>query len=172
MPVSRSASVPALHALMATLPQVGRLQWIGLRPARDEPMAAVAQAQLDHAGLVGDRHRHTDGRRAVTLVQAEHLAVIAALSARSDLHPALLRRNLMVSGMPLLALKGRRFKIGECLLEATGPCDPCSRMEAALGPGGYNAMRGHGGITARVLAGGRLQLGDAVAVVVEQAGTE
>jgi MOSC domain-containing protein YiiM len=164
MPVSRSDTLPALHALMACLPQRGRLQWIGLRPARDVPMRAVELAQVDRAGLVGDRHRSADGRRAITLIQAEHLPVIAALSATPGLQPATLRRNLVVSGLPLLALKGRRFRVGDCLLEATGPCDPCSRMEAALGPGGYNAMRGHGGITARVLSGGQLHLGDPVEI--------
>jgi MOSC domain-containing protein YiiM len=167
MPLSRSATVPALHALLACLPQVGRLQWIGVRPARDAAMLSVEQVLVDGAGLVGDRHRSTGGRRAVTLIQAEHLPVIAALARRPDLQPALLRRNLVVSGLPLLALKGRRFRIGGCLLEATGPCDPCSRMETALGAGGFNAVRGHGGITARVLAGGPLRLGDAVEVAPE-----
>ena len=76
--------------------------------------------------------------------------------------PATLRRNLVVSGLPLVALKGRRFRIGEAVFEGTGDCDPCSRMEAALGPGGYNAMRGHGGLCARVLQGGRISLGDDV----------
>jgi MOSC domain-containing protein YiiM len=167
MPASSSTSTSSLHALMARLPQQGRLEWIGLRPARAVAMVAVQQVLVDASGLVGDRHRSAGGRRAVTLVQAEHLPVVATLARHPDLTPSTLRRNLVVSGLPLLALKGRRFRIGPCLFEATGPCDPCSRMEDALGPGGYNAMRGHGGITARVLVGGELQLGAAVGVAVD-----
>lgn len=67
-----------------------------------------------------------------------------------------------MSGINLLALHDRRFRIGSALLEGTGLCHPCSRMEEALGQGGYNAMRGHGGITARVLEGGLVQIGDRV----------
>src|SRR5690606_11348547 len=98
----------------------------------------------------------------LTLIQAEHLPVIAALAGFEAVSPATLRRNLVVSGLPLVALKGRRFRIGEAVFEGTAPCDPCSRMEDALGPGGYNAMRGHGGLCARILVGGRIAVGDAV----------
>ncbi len=157
------AADTALGALMATLPRPGRVEWIGLRPARDVAMREVAAAEaVAGRGLLGDRYASGSGKRGLTLIQAEHLPVIAALAARDGLSPAALRRNLVVSGLPLVALKGRRFRIGEVVLEGTGPCDPCSRMEDALGPGGYNAMRGHGGLCARILAGGRLALGDAV----------
>jgi MOSC domain-containing protein YiiM len=100
-------------------------------------------------------------KRQVTLIQHEHLAVIAALLGHA-VPPELLRRNVVVSGVNLIGLKNRRFRIGTALLEGSGPCDPCSRMEENLGPGGYNAMRGHGGITARVVIAGTIRPGDDV----------
>jgi len=68
----------------------------------------------------------------------------------------------VVSGLNLLALKGKQFRIGNVVLEYTGLCHPCSKMETALGPGGYNAMRGHGGITTRVVEAGDITVGDDV----------
>lgn len=142
----------------------GRVVWIGLRPARRAPMLAVESAQLDaENGLVGDHYSsRTGGARHVTLIQAEHLAAIASHLGCDALAPALLRRNIVVAGINVAALKGRRFRLGSALLEATGECHPCSRMEEILGPGGYNAVRGHGGITARVLEGGTARNGDAL----------
>lgn len=156
-----------LGRLMATFPRAGRVEWIGLRPGRGVAMVEVEEATAaDGAGLLGDRYTGSggSGKRGITLIQAEHLPVIAALSGRPSVSPALLRRNLVVSGLPLVALKGRRFRIGGVLLEGTDPCDPCSNMEKALGPGGYNAMRGHGGLCARILEGGVFRVGDAVSV--------
>ncbi len=115
-------------------------------------------------GLAGDHYRSRAGRtRQVTLIQAEHLPAIGAYLGREAVAPALLRRNVVVAGINLLALAGARFRLGSAELEATGACHPCSRMEAVLGPGGYNAVRGHGGITARVLVGGVVRLGDELA---------
>ena len=152
-----------LGKLMATLPRPGRVEWIGLRPARGQAMREVAEAEaVDGKGLVGDRYASGSGKRGVTLIQAEHLPVIAALSGHDTVPAAFLRRNVVVSGLPLVALKGRRFRIGDAVLEGTDDCDPCSNMERALGPGGFNAMRSHGGLCARIVAGGVFRLGDAV----------
>jgi MOSC domain-containing protein YiiM len=153
-----------LQVLLSTIPRAGMVDWIAVRPARREPMIVVdaVEAQVGK-GLTGDRFRGgSTSKRQVTLIQAEHLLVIARLLGTERVDPALLRRNIVVSGINLLALIGTRFAIGGVTLEGTGGCHPCSRMEEAFGPGGYNAVRGHGGITARVIDGGPIRLGDAV----------
>ncbi len=160
-----SPSDSAFASLHACLPRDGRVEWIGVRPARDVPMREADAVQATAGkGLTGDRYASASGKRGVTLLQAEHLPVIAALAGHASVAPALLRRNLLISGIALAALQGRTFQIGEVVLEGTGPCDPCARMEQALGPGGYNAMRGHGGLTARIVRGGIIRMGDRVAV--------
>ena len=153
-----------LSALLSNLPRSGSVEWIGVRPARREPMIVVdAVAARAGGGLVGDRFRGgASSKRQVTLLQAEHLAVIAGLLGQERVEPASLRRNIVVSGINLLALNGAQFTIGGALLEVTGACHPCSRMEETFGPGGYNAVRGHGGITARVISAGVIRVGDAV----------
>ena len=164
-----------LHHLVQQFPQPGRLESIILRPERRAPTVHVDSVQaLMNRGLEGDRASARKpsaagggGKRQVTLIQAEHLPVIAAFMGMGQVDPALLRRNLVVSGLNLLAAR-TLFKnepmllcIGDqVVLEITGPCEPCSRMEALLGPGGYNAMRGHGGMNARVIAEGVMRVGD------------
>ncbi|MGD1886592.1 MAG: MOSC domain-containing protein [Cohaesibacteraceae bacterium] len=150
----------SLKALIERIAQPGRLEWIGLRPERRASVINVEQADVAEAGLVGDRSRA--GKRAITLIQHEHLASIGAYIGQEAIDPSLLRRNLVVSGINLLALKERTIQIGSATLAVTGPCAPCSRMEEALGPGGYSAMRGHGGVTASVVAGGIIKVGDQV----------
>jgi MOSC domain-containing protein YiiM len=142
----------------------GTVAWIGLRPARRQPLRSVEAADLDPTqGLIGD-HGHSRTRQA-TIIQVEHIAAIAACLGRDQVEPALLRRNIVVHGINLHALKHRTFRLGSAVLQTTGDCHPCSRMEEILGPGGYNAVRGHGGITARILAAGRIRLGDSLEVV-------
>ncbi len=151
--------------LMQILPQTGTIRWMGLSSARRSNIVAVEEVlAIAGYGLEGDHHakRRPDTKRQVTLIQAEHLVAVAGLMQMERLDPALVRRNLVVSGINLLALKGQTFQVGEAIFEGTGSCDPCSRMEENLGPGGYNAMRGHGGLTAKVHTGGKIRLGDEV----------
>ena len=164
-----------LRELTRRFAQDGRLQAIWLRPQQGAAMRGVPEVlAMAGRGLDGDRAALSGlegGKRQVTLIQAEHLPAIAALAGHAEVRAQQLRRNLVVSGLNLLAAcslfadQPLRLAIGdEVLLEITGPCEPCSRMEAVLGDGGYSAMRGHGGVTARVLQGGRLRVGDAVRV--------
>lgn len=153
-----------MQKLMDTLPQQGRVVWIGLRPAPQAPINVVADVNVtEEQGLEGDRYKSRSRKRQVTLIQGEHLDAVASMLGVDAIDPGLIRRNIVVRGINLLALKGKVFMVGGTLLEFTELCHPCSRMEANLGPGGYNAMRGHGGITARVIEGGRISLGDVVA---------
>jgi MOSC domain-containing protein YiiM len=160
---------PTLKTLLGTLPQKGNVRWIGIRPARREPLQQVAEVEVDEKeGLLGDHFSgKKSSKRQVTLIQAEHLDAVASMLQREEIDPASLRRNIVVKGINLLALKDKQFQIGEVVLEMTGLCHPCSRMEENLGPGGYNAMRGHGGITAKIISGGRIRQGDEVFMLKE-----
>lgn len=152
--------------LFEVFPHSGRVEWIGIRSERRAPVTVVDTVEVsEKKGLIGDHYSGRSGNRHVTLIQAEHLPVVAALTGRSELDPALVRRNIVVSGLNLLALKDHQIRIGNVTLEITGLCHPCSKMETTLGPGGYNAMRGHGGLTAKVVQGGTIRQGDSVDVI-------
>jgi MOSC domain-containing protein YiiM len=148
----------------------GRLEWIGLRTQRRGEIAQPDRVQaIEGRGLDGD-HRvdKTPGSgRQVTIISREFIRQTAHFLGREEIDPALLRRNLVVSGINLHALRHQRFSIGEAVFEAGALCHPCSRMEAALGKGAVAAMLGHGGLCCKVLRGGEIRTGDTVSVLVE-----
>jgi len=152
-----------IKTLIKQMPQDGSIKWIGIRSAKkailDEPKSVEV---LKGKGLKGDHYSGKSGKRSVTLIQQGHLKNVSEIMGK-PVGPQDTRRNLVVSGINLLALIDQQFKIGDAvILEGTGHCHPCSRMETNLGSGGYNAMRGHGGLTARVIKGGTIKLGDKV----------
>lgn len=145
----------------------GRLDWIGVRPERLKPMREMpTTTAIEGLGLEGDRRCQGSlgSGRQVTLISAEHIKVIESLMGFA-IPPDILRRNLVISGINITALKYRQFQIGDAVLEATVACHPCGRMEKALGQGGFAAMIGHGGLCAKIVKGGVIAVGSSVSII-------
>lgn len=159
----------AIQEVSARFARAGRVEAIFVRPGRRvECLARSRVNAIAGRGLEGDRSR--GGSRQLSLIQHEHLAVIAALLGSGAVDPGRLRRNLVISGINLLALRplwrsqALEVRIGTAVVLVGGPCAPCSRMEETLGPGGYNALRGHGGMLATIIHGGAIEVGSPVIV--------
>ena len=150
--------------LKQTIPQRGRIEWIGTASERMADIVSHQKVELKKGtGIVGEHHANSGkSKRQLTLIQAEHLPMFASILGKPEVAPALLRRNVVVSGINLQALKDLPFRIGPVMLHGSGPCPPCSRMEMNLGEGGYATMIGHGGICAIVESDGEIQVGDEV----------
>lgn len=159
-----------LKQLQDQFSQAGKVIWIGVRPARYEPLLQLKQVNaLEDQRLEGDHFGGRPGsKRQVSLIQEEHLEVVASYLNQDAIDPMLTRRNIVTRGINLNALKQRAFKIGTAVFQGTGECAPCSRMEKNLGKGGWNAMRGHGGIVARILKPGVIKVGDSIELVAEE----
>lgn len=163
-----------LKELLLKPATAGIVEWIGVSPGTRAAIEVVGSVDVITGGLRGDHHCRpaATSKRQVTLIQAEHLPVVAGLLSLDVVDPKLLRRNIVVSGFNLAALRFTRFQIGTAVLEGTGICPPCSRMEENLGRGGYAAMVNHGGITAIVLDPGVITLGDSVRPLELNIGTQ
>jgi MOSC domain-containing protein YiiM len=148
------------------LSEQAKVIWIGARPARDQAMIAVNEAQIVlKRGLVGDRYGKkptSTGLRELSLISTEAIVELAKRLGFADATPLFpqTRRNIVVQGVDLKELLSKAFWLGECQLQGTGNCDPCLRMDLVFGAGGFQAMQGLGGITARVLKPGIVRVGD------------
>lgn len=156
-----------IDQLKQHFPRHGRVEWIGVRPDKGSPMTQLTTVEaLIGRGLKGDKAgKRSGGKRQVTLIQAEYIPLVQALVADADISLANLRRNISISGINLNALKDQTIQVGAAILEVTGFCHPCSKLEQQLGHGVFNALRGHGGLTAKVTVDGQIAVGDSVKVV-------
>lgn len=156
-----------IDELKQRFPCHGKVEWIGVRASKGSAIIekSYVNAVTDH-GLEGDKAGlRAGGRRQVTLIQAEYLGVVRELLPELELTIADMRRNIAISGINLNALKNCTLQLGQATLEITGFCHPCSKLETRLGHGVFNAMRGHGGLTARVTQDGEIKLGDQLRVL-------
>lgn len=148
-------------------PNPGKVEWIGVRPYKGSAMLEQTCVQtITESGLEGDKvGQCPGGKRQVTLIQAEYISVIQSLLPDLHVNYAGLRRNIAISGVNLNALKDCLIHVGQARLVVTGFCHPCSKLEERLGQGVFNALRGHGGLTARVIESGKISLGDPLHVL-------
>jgi MOSC domain-containing protein YiiM len=153
--------------------EMGQVEAIHVALSAGATMQPLAEVEaVAGVGLAGDRYftglgfysaRPTDpGAREVTLLEAE---VLDRLNAE---HGIVLsvgehRRNLTTRGVRLDALLGHRFRVGEVLLEGVKDCPPCDHLEQLVGKPVLQPLVKCGGLRARVLVGGTIRLGDAIA---------
>jgi len=119
-------------------------------------------------GIVGDRYAGKPAHRdaSVTVLAAESVAALAAALGAGPLDPLLARRNVVLRGAEVEALRGQLFSLdsgeGEVLLQGGRPANPCVWLDTVLADGAHRGMRGRGGIRCAPLTDGVLRLGPAV----------
>lgn len=121
-------------------------------------------------GILGDRF--ADGldkrpastvMREVTLIERETIDAVKSECGLEFSHVES-RRNLLVEGVRLNDLVGRRFKVGEVELEGVWPCQPCSHLEQTTRPGIRKALANRGGLRAKVITAGTIRRGDPIVI--------
>ena len=148
---------------------VGTVELIALSAEAEGPMQAVSEAEaVEGRGLLGDRYERKAGTFSnpkgsgydLTLVEAEALEELSAKGV--ELSPIEARRNIVVRGIALDDLIGRRFRIGEVECYGQRRCEPCAHLERLTRPGVLRGLVHRGGLRADVLSSGRIRTGDRV----------
>ena len=119
-------------------------------------------------GIAGDRYRigveqgfyseKPEEGRQITLFEEEVLGDILR-DYKIELLPEEHRRNVTTRGVPLNHLVGRKFHIGDCLVEATRLSIPCRHIEEILGKAVFDPMVHRSGLNCRILQGGIVRIG-------------
>jgi MOSC domain-containing protein YiiM len=134
-------------------------------------MERVEEVQtIEGRGIEGDRYCEGNGFWTpygdvceVTLISSEDLDRIESelgIRIKSGEH----RRNIVTRGIDLNDLRRKRFRIGETVLEYDRPRPPCRHVQELTEPGMTRALKGRGGICAKVVEGGRIRAQDAIEV--------
>ena len=122
------------------------------------PVGSVSA--LAGKGLEGDRKLFGDGAapgEALTLIEAEVLEDVGLTGAQS-------RRQVVVRGVRLNDLVGRRFRVGEVECYGVELCEPCLHLQELTRPGIIKELVHRAGINADILNDGRISVGDPVRV--------
>ena len=150
----------------------GSVEGIYVAPRGGAKAERVGEVRaLEGRGLEGDRYSEGTGHwsrfgRAceVTIVEAEDLEAMegaAGVRVMDGEH----RRNVVIRGLDLADLRRKRFRIGEAVFEYQKPCSICRYVERLTEPGMSEALKGRGGICARVVEGRTIRIGDPITVL-------
>ena len=148
----------------------GKVEAIHVVSQAAKPMEALAEVRaVPGQGLEGDRYFHRLGTysnhpgsgREVTLIEAEAIEALVR-EAGIALPPGASRRNITTRGVPLNHLVGRRFRVGEVLLEGTRLCEPCTHLEGLTQKGVLPGLIHRGGLRTVIVIGGTIRIGDTV----------
>ena len=132
-------------------------------------MERVEEARtIEGCGIEGDRYCQGTGFWSrygdvceVTLIESEDLDYIQlelGITVENGEH----RRNIVTSGIRLGDLRRKRFRIGETMLEYDRPRPPCRHGQELSEPGMTRALKGRGGICARVVEAGTIRTQDTI----------
>jgi MOSC domain-containing protein YiiM len=143
----------------------GRVEQINIGPERALPAPVERVRALAGKGLEGNRYFYDDAPpgRALTLIAAE---AIEAFNAESGipLTAAESRRNVLVRGIDVNALVGKRFRIGDVECAGVELCEPCKHLESVTYPGVIKGMVHRAGLNVDILTDGEIAVGDPVRV--------
>jgi MOSC domain len=119
-------------------------------------------------GIEGDRYATGKGYyskkidiREVTLIEIETLEALLR-DHKIELTPEEHRRNLTVRDVPLNHLVGRRFRVGNTVLEGGRLNVPCKYLDQLLDKSVFEFMRFRSGLNCRIIEGGTIKVGDTV----------
>jgi MOSC domain-containing protein YiiM len=155
---------------MRDITWAGRLLHIHIAEKGSAPMQELAEARLIAGlGIEGDRYATGTGtyspkpqrERQVTLIEVETLEALKR-DHDLDLAPHEHRRNLTVRGVPLNHLVGRRFRVGEAVLEGIRLNVPCQYLDDLLGRRLFKPLTNRSGLNCIIIEGGTIRPGDRV----------
>lgn len=130
------------------------------QPAGEHPIVAVEELEcVAGRGIRGDRFfdYKPDYKGQITFFSLEVLEALRRELGLPDAQPQATRRNVFVRGDDLNALVGSEFEVQGLRFAGVEESRPCYWMNAALGPGAEEWLRGRGGLRCRILTNGWLR---------------
>jgi MOSC domain-containing protein YiiM len=148
----------------------GRVEGIFIGPKRTLPAPVERVRAVAGRGLEGNRHFYAEAEpgRALTLIEAEALEGMRedtgiAISAAES------RRNVLVRGIDLNSLVGKRFRVGDVECIGVELCHPCKSLEKMTQKGVIKGLVNRGGLNADILTDGHIAVGDRVEELAAEA---